>query len=107
MINLRLKIIDENESLLKKEKEDLTNFSLYLSCALSDMQNVYKNFEGIENSLFYEIIFKGLNVTKAVDKVSFKYDKDPSTLWKNYYPKVKQSIEELTIQINNNKNKLK
>lgn len=59
------------------------------------MDNDLRELIGIENMLYYEIMVKGLNVTKAVDKVSFKYNKDVSTIWKNYYPKVKDKIEKL------------
>lgn len=95
LVNLRLKVINQNELLLKKEKEKLTQLSCYLEDNLFNMDKIYKAFNGIENNLFYEIVFNGLNVTKAVDKVSFKHDKDVSTIWKNYYPNVKKKIEEL------------
>lgn len=42
--------------------------------------------------IYYEVVVNGLSVTKAIDRVSYKVDKDSSTLWKNYYPKVKQKI---------------
>ncbi len=62
------------------------------------MDSHFKELFGIENKLYYEILVKGLNVTKAVDKVSKDYDKEVSTIWKNYYPEVKKKIDELYIK---------
>ena len=38
---------------------------------------------------------RGTNITRAVDKVSITYDVDVSTIWKNYYPKIKEDIKNL------------
>ena len=46
-----------------------------------------------EKELFYEVIVRGTNITRAVDKVSITYDVDVSTIWKNYYPKIKEDIK--------------
>ena len=62
------------------------------------MEKTLKSLTGIEYQLFYEIIVNKRNVTKAIDIVSVKADKDPSTLWKYYYPKVKQEIQKFTIE---------
>ena len=51
--------------------------------------------KGIEKELFYEVIVKGTNITRAIDKVSITYDVDVSTIWKNYYPKIKEDIKNL------------
>ena len=48
-----------------------------------------------EKELFYEVIVKGTNITRAIDKVSITYDVDVSTIWKNYYPKIKEDIKNL------------
>ena len=57
-----------------------------------EMETNLKQLNGIEQMIYYEVVVNGLSVTKAIDRVSYKVDKDPSTLWKNYYPKVKQKI---------------
>ena len=59
------------------------------------MENDLQNLSGIENKLYYEIVINGTNVTKAIDKVATNEFIDTSTLWKNYYPKVKKEIDKL------------
>ncbi|MDD3392598.1 MAG: hypothetical protein PHE54_03580 [Bacilli bacterium] len=88
-------MISAEEQLLNEEKEQLLVFSQMLSTNLEAIDKSFKQLDGIESSLYYEIVFKGLSVTKAIDKVAFKYNKDISTLWKNYYPKVKEKISKL------------
>lgn len=36
-----------------------------------------------------------MNVSKAIEKIAEQEDKDVSTIWKNYYPKVKDKINEM------------
>ena len=95
LVNLRLNLIEKNKTSLENEKENLNDIQNELSTTLASMEESIKNLNGIEESLYYEIVINGTNVTKAVDKISFKYDKDPSTIWKNYYPNVKKEIEKL------------
>ena len=40
-----------------------------------------------------------MRVSKAIEKISLEEDKDVSTLWKNYYPKVKKRIDQLNYKI--------
>lgn len=97
-IKLRLEIIDKTEQLLKEEKEKLINLVDHLVSMISIMETHLKELTGIEHSLYYQIMVKGLSPTKAVDKVSFQHDKDVSTIWRNYYPGVKAKIEETYIK---------
>ena len=82
-------------STLETEKKDISFLEDQLEIYLNKMDASLKELNGIENKLYYEIIVKGINVTKAVDKVAFAHDKEISTVWKNYYPKVKKTIEKL------------
>ena len=59
------------------------------------MEEDIKELKGVEYKLYNEIVFNGINVTKAIEKVSFDEYLDISTLWKNYYPSVKEKINEL------------
>ena len=64
----------------------------FLKENIKEMETNLKQLNGIEQMIYYEVVVNGLSVTKAIDRVSYKVDKDSSTLWKNYYPKVKQKI---------------
>lgn len=94
MINLELEQMEEKETLLRKTKENLNEYANHLSTIIHKMDKELRELDGIEYSLYYEIVVQGTNVTRAVDKVALKYDKDVSTIWKNYYPKVKEILQE-------------
>lgn len=95
LIDLELERITLKEQKLKHEKEELTILKEQYQSLYERVADELKNLKGVEQTLLYEIVVKGLNVTKAVDKVSFQYDLDVSTIWKSYYPRVKKFIQEL------------
>lgn len=90
---IRLKAINDKEESLDSEKEILENLISKLNQYLKEIEINLKKLSGIEYKLYYEIIVNGLNVTKAIEKVSIYEDKDSSTLWKTYYPKIKEKIK--------------
>ena len=91
----RLSLIDEYETSLKSIKEKICHLISSNQNVVDQMEKDIKKWSGIENKLYYEIVINGTNVTKAVDKVSQDEFIDISTIWKNYYPKVKKEIDAL------------
>ena len=91
----RLSLIDEYEKTLKSIKEKICHLISSNQNVVDQMEKDIKKLSGIENKLYYEIFINGTNVTKAVDKVSQDEFIDISTIWKNYYPKVKKEIDAL------------
>ncbi|MBQ2870331.1 hypothetical protein IJE86_01375 [bacterium] len=69
--------------------EKLEGYLEIMSVTLSKMS-------GIEYKLFYEIVYKGTNITKAVDIIAEETGKDTSTIWKNYYSKIKKDIKKIS-----------
>lgn len=94
LTELRLSVIETSEQKLHKEREYLLSFQAELKEKLKAMDMELRQLKGIEYELFYQIIVQGMNITKAIDKVAFDNDKEVSTIWKNYYPKVKEKIQE-------------
>lgn len=70
------------ESNIKKLKQCLN----YMTKTLSSMQ-------GIEYQLYYEIVYNNRPISKAVDIVASKNNKDTQTIWKNYYRKIKKYVK--------------
>ena len=91
----RLSLIDKYEKTLKSIKEKIFHLISSNQNVVDQMEKDIKKLTGIENKLYYEIVINGTNVTKAVDKVSQDEFIDISTIWKNYYPKVKKEIDAL------------
>lgn len=88
--------------ILKLRKEDLKEEMAVIDklleqkkYSLKQMDYLLKEYPEVENKLLYQILVKNLNPTQAIRRVSYEVDKDESTLWKNYYPKVKESLKEL------------
>lgn len=95
ILNERLFLLDKYKDNIISEKKQLNHLIEEIKCKIDSIENELKNLTGIEYELFSEIVFNGLNVSKAVEKVAEKEEKDVSTIWKNYYPKIKNKIEKL------------
>lgn len=89
-----LNILEARKNDLENTKETCDKLIEEKEKTIKEIEKNLKELSGIENKLYFQIVVNGLNVTKAVDKVSFEFDMDPSTIWKNYYPKVKKLIKE-------------
>ena len=63
------------------------------------MEYNLENTTGIENELFKLIVVKGFKMTKAVELVAEKYKKEPVTIWKYYYPKIKKEISKCIVNV--------
>lgn len=74
-----IKRLDSN---IKKLKECLN----YMTKTLSSMQ-------GIEYQLYYEIVYNNVPISKAVEIVANRNNKDMQTIWKNYYRKIKKYVK--------------
>lgn len=62
---------------------------------LNIMNDSLSKMTGIEYQLFYEIVYKGVKITKAVENIAVANDIEPQTIWKNYYKKVKKHINKI------------
>lgn len=89
----RLKMILEYEETIISEKSVLEKLLKKQEETIKLIENDLKELNGIENKLFKEIVINGINVSKAIEKIAEEEEKDVSTLWKNYYPKVKEKID--------------
>lgn len=77
-------IIYQQENISKLEK------------TINDMDSTLAKLTGIEYALYYEIVVKGVNVTRAVSNVAEEYDKDNQTIWKHHYKKIKKYVKKVT-----------
>lgn len=71
------------------EQENVDKLQGYLT----EMAESLSNMTGIEYQLFYEIVFKGTKISRAVDKIATDNSIEPQTIWKNYYRKIKKYIK--------------
>lgn len=95
MVHLKIEAVKKHEDMLRQTKENLNDYASQLTEIIKTMDQKLRELNGIEYTLYYEIVVRGKNVTKAVDYVALKYDKDVSTIWKSYYPKVREIIKEI------------
>lgn len=77
-------IIYQQENINKLEK------------TINDMDSTLAKLTGIEYALYYEIVVKGVNVTRAVSNVAEEYEKDNQTIWKHHYKKIKKYVKKVT-----------
>lgn len=64
---------------------------------LNTMADSLSKMTGIEYQLFYEIVYKGVKITKAVENVAVANDIEPQTIWKNYYKKIKKYVNRVKV----------
>lgn len=62
---------------------------------INDMNESLSKMSGLEYRLYYEIVVKGVNVTRAVENIAEFSDKDTRTIWKNYYNKIKKDVKKV------------
>ena len=63
---------------------------------MNSMNDSLSKMKGIEYQLYYEIVVKGVNVTKAVENIADKNNKDTSVIWKKYYKKIKKDVNKIS-----------
>lgn len=66
-----------------------------LTAYLAEMSDTLSRMVGIEYELYYEIVVKRKGITRAVECIAEKNDKDTQTIWKHYYPKIKKEVKRL------------
>lgn len=62
---------------------------------LNNMTDSLAKVTGLEYKLYYEIVVKGVNVSKAVDNIAELSGKETRTIWKNYYSKIKKDVKKV------------
>lgn len=62
---------------------------------LKNMTDTLAKMTGLEYKLYYEIVVKGVNISKAVDNIAEFSGKDTRTIWKNYYNKIKKDVKKV------------
>ena len=62
---------------------------------LNNMTDSLAKMTGLEYKLYYEIVVKGVNVSKAVDNIAELSGKETRTIWKNYYNKINKDVKKV------------
>lgn len=86
--------IGTGKSLAEEITYEQTNVNK-LQGYLNDMSESLSKMTGIEYELFYEIVFKGINITKAVDNIASSNNIEPRSVWRNYYRNIKKDIRKI------------
>lgn len=64
---------------------------------LNTMNDTLSKMSGLEYKLYYEIVVKGVNISKAVDNIAELSGKETRTIWKNYYNKIKKDVKKVAV----------
>lgn len=76
---------------IESEQENINKLQNYLNI----MSDSLSKMTGIENQLYYEIVYKGVNITKAVDNIAEANSIEPRTVWRNHYQNIKKDIKRI------------
>lgn len=66
-----------------------------LQRCINEMSETLSKMTGIEYTLYYEIVVKGVRISRAVSNVAEQYGKDDHTVWKYHYSRIKKDIKKL------------
>ena len=62
---------------------------------LNLMGDALGKMSGIEYALYYEIVVKGMRVSRAVSAIAERYNRDDRTIWQYHYSKIKKDLKTL------------
>lgn len=80
---------------LDDEIEHERNLIGKLEYYIKTMEKCLDEYTGIEQELYKEIVVNKVNISKAIENVAEHNNKDPRTIWDNYYPNIKKEIKKL------------
>lgn len=80
---------------LEQEIEEQRNEVNLLRYYINLMNNNLENLTGIEYEIYKNVVVKGFSITKSVEKVAEKYNKEPSTIWHVNYPRIKKELKKI------------
>jgi len=75
------------------QQQNVDNLQGYLNIMAESLSKM----TGIEYQLFYEIVYKGVKITKAVENIAIANSIEPQTVWKNYYKKIKKYVNKIKV----------
>lgn len=62
---------------------------------INEMTETLSKFTHIEHALYYEIVINGVKISRAVNNIAERYNKDNDTIWKYHYSKIKKYVKKL------------
>ena len=66
-----------------------------LSKTLRNIEHNLRCMQGIEYQLYTRIAVDKLSITRAVESVALDNNKEPITIWKYYYPRIKKEVHKI------------
>ena len=76
---------------IEYQREGVEKLQQYLSL----MEDTLSKMKGIEYALYYEIVVKGVRISRAVSIIAERYNKDDRSIWKYHYSKIKKDLRTL------------
>lgn len=89
------RINEETGKSLDQEITEQINEVHKLEYYIRLMDNTIKELKGLDAELYRYIVFDGMNISKAVEKISEKYDNGLSTAWRIYRKNLKKELIKL------------
>lgn len=91
----RLRLLETYNEKLTQEISDLIGIIEIQKRIITQIKKDLTELKGIEYNLYSKVVVYGINISKAIDQISVEEGKDVSTLWKNYYPKIKSRLKKI------------
>ena len=88
----RIRLLEKYQETINLEINNLIETIDTQNKIIIQIKKDLSELKGIEYNLYTKIIVDGFNISKAIEKVAQEEEKDISTIWKNYYPKIKNKL---------------
>ena len=76
---------------IKYQRDVVDKFTRYIA----EMGETLSRMTGIEYALYYEIVVNGKGISRSVQYVAEKYNKDEQTIWKYHYSKIRKEVKKV------------
>ena len=101
---IRLKCIEATPR-IKRSKEDIEQVKLEIKLLTEKkkiIESTLAKLTGIELELFKSIVINNMNTSQAIPYISETQYISESSLWRNYYSKIKNDIEKIKLEVIDN-----
>lgn len=76
---------------IEYQREVVERFTRYLA----DIGETLSRMTGIEYALYYEIVVNGRGISRSVQYIAERYNKDEQTIWKYHYAKIRKDVKKV------------
>lgn len=76
---------------INEQRNEVNKLEYYIRL----MENTVKELKGLPAELYRYIVFDNMKISRAIETMAEKYEKDYTTIWRMYHNTIKEDIQKL------------